>query len=458
MDDADLVPSSEKNLTRRSPELLSKEAVFAAPVLLLAEHILGSIPLWEVKSKRSGGGLREKDVVREVFYRGELRKIPLVIYASGELGLPNSVDLELFRGFERWALGLLEREKALPPVVKISGGEILHAAGKESSGAAYAEVDRFFLRMAGTMISAGRGKTVYDKEAGDRQDSGGTRARTRTKKGIVFKIFGTVVLPGQVNGEGQLADKYEVELAPWYRESLLLGNCFVIDHSLFASMKGSLSKLLHQLLHNLFYLGKGHAEQRYSDLVRYWQIKKFQTKSRVMQQFAEAHHELSTRGFLESWQIVPVGQRDDKDFVFIWTAGSAWWKTEAQLPQLKEKYEVGDDHQVGVERVIDPFLTALPEQPEDRSAQKAGDPTSAARLLAEVMDLSGRRKDPEVWEKWWKRAIAAVPHARIWMRIGEVKERKARGERLNMGSYLAKLVKIEAKGLGIGWAEERSSV
>jgi hypothetical protein len=456
MDDADSIPASEKSPTNRTPELLPKEAVFAAPVLLLAEHILGSIPLWEVKSKRSGGGLREKDVVREVFYRGELRKIPLVIYASGELGLPNSVDLELFRGFERCALGLMEREKTLPPVVKISGGDILRAAGKESSGAAYAEVDRFFLRMAGTMISAGRGKTL-DKEPANQSDGRGVGSRPRTKRGIVFKIFGTVVLPGQVNGEGQLADKYEVELAPWYRESLLLGNCFVIDHSLFASMKGSLSKLLHQLLHNLFYLGKGHAEQRYSDLVRYWQIKKHQTKSRVIQQFAEAHHELSSRGFLDHWQIVPVGERDQKDFVFIWTAGSAWWKTESHLPQLKEKYEVGDDHQLGVERVIDPFLTALPDQSEDQSAAKAGDPTSAARLLAEVMELSGRRKDPEVWEKWWKRAIAAVPHARIWLRIGEVRERKARGEPINMGSYLAKLVKIEAKRLGFSWAEERHS-
>ena len=136
-----------------------------------------------------------------------------MIYASGDLGLPNSVDLELFRGFERWALSQLERKKVLDPIVRISGAEILQAAGKEPSGAAYAEVDRFFLRMAGTMISAGRTKTEVGE--GTRGIGPLNRKRLRSNKGIVFKIFGTVVLPGQPNKKGEMVDKYEVELAPW---------------------------------------------------------------------------------------------------------------------------------------------------------------------------------------------------------------------------------------------------
>ena len=454
MEHADLVTPSEGNPSHSVPDPQKKGFLLNAPVLLLAEHILGSIPLWEVKSKNRKEGLREKEVVREVYYRGELRKIPLVIYASGDLGLPNSVDLELFRGFERWALSQLERKKVLDPIVRISGAEILQAAGKEPSGAAYAEVDRFFLRMAGTMISAGRTKTEVGE--GTRGSGPLNRKRLRSNKGIVFKIFGTVVLPGQPNKKGEMVDKYEVELAPWYRDSLLMGNCFVIDHSLFTGMKGSLSKLLHQLLHNLFYLGKGHAEQRYSDLVGYWQIKRYMAKSKVMEQFAEAHRELLKRGFLEHWQIVPVGVREQKDFLFIWDAGSAWWKTEAQLPELQAKYELGETHHIDSDPVIDPFLTALPEPSTGVAMASATDTNSAARLLDEIIGLSGRRRDPDVWEKWWKRAIAAVPHPRIWLRIGEVKERKARGERINMGSYLAKLIKIEAKSFGVPWAEDEN--
>ena len=180
MEHADLVTSSEENPSHSVPDCQKKGFLLNAPVLLLAEHILGSIPLWEVKSKNRKEGLREKEVVREVYYRGELRKIPLVIYASGDLGLPNSVDLELFRGFERWALSQLERKKVLDPIVRISGAEILQAAGKEPSGAAYAEVDRFFLRMAGTMISAGRTKT--DIGEGTRGSGPLNRKRLRSNK------------------------------------------------------------------------------------------------------------------------------------------------------------------------------------------------------------------------------------------------------------------------------------
>jgi len=454
--------SDSENTVLPLSQNLPKESLLSAPQLLLAEHILGSIPLWEVKSKRVGQGIREKEVIREVFYRGELRKLPLVIYASGDLGLPNSVDLELFRGFERWAIGVLDREKTLPSIVKISASEILHCAGKESSGVAYAEVDRFFLRMKGTMIAAGRARTM---PVGKEKSYGGVeqgmtegRARLRSTKGIAFQIFGTVVVPGQVNGRGEMADKYEVELASWYRESLLMGNCFVVDHSLFREMKGSLSKLLHQLLHNLFFLGRGHAEQRYSDLAGYWQMTRYHSRSRVREQFEEAHRELVSRQFLQSWEVIPTQEHGVKDFVLVWEAGPAWWKTESQLASMKVKYQLGDDRDAPemIPTVIDPFLAAMTDEKEHAVSSQGDDPSSSARLLYEVMELSGRRKDPQVWEKWWKRAIASVPHPFVWRRIGEVRERKARGEKINMGSYLSKLVKIDAQKLGASWASSDS--
>lgn len=307
------------------------------------------------------------------------------------------------------------------------------------------------------MITAGRSKTGRDDSDAERiaEESGG-KSRVRTKKGITIKIFGTVVLPGEPNRTGGLADKYEVELSWWYRKSLLNGNCFVIDHSLFADMRGSLSKLLHQLLHNLFYLGKGHAEQRYSDLVGFWQLSRYTSRSRVIEQFAEAHSELTARQFLQRWEVVPVETGGKKDFVLVWDAGAAWWKTESQYAEMKAKYELGEmSGQPDQETtLIDPFLSGVPEV-VDVDAQTSGeDPTAALRLLHEVMELSGRRKDPAVWEKWWKRAIATVPHPFIWRRIGEVRERKARGEQINMGSYLSRLVRIDGQRVGAAWAAE----
>ncbi|MBK8277236.1 MAG: hypothetical protein IPK92_15820 [Nitrospira sp.] len=216
------------------------------------------------------------------------------------------------------------------------------------------------------------------------------------KKALPLRFLGRLSSPGQVNGTGHLADKYEIELAPWYRESLLNGNCFVIDHALFAGMRGSLSKLLHQLLHNLFYLGKGHAEQRYSDLVGFWQLSRYSSRSRVMEQFAEAHSELTAREFLQRWEVVPIETDGKKDFVLVWDAGAAWWKTESQYAELKAKYELGEaSGRVDREAtVMDPFLSGLPDVVNVDAQALGDDPTAALRLLHEVMELSGRRKDP----------------------------------------------------------------
>ncbi|HNC84015.1 MAG TPA: hypothetical protein PK999_13265, partial [Nitrospira sp.] len=66
--------------------------------------------------------------------------------------------------------------------------------------------------------------------------------------------------------------------------------------------------------------------------------------------------------------------------------------------------------------------------------------------------ISGKRKDPKVWEKWWKRAITSVPHPMIWRRIGEVKERRLSGQTINQGSYLLSLIRGDAARLGLPWA------
>ena len=47
-------------------------------------------------------------------------------------------------------------------------------------------------------------------------------------------------------------------------------------------------------------------------------------------------------------------------------------------------------------------------------------------------------------------------HPFVWRRIGEVRERKARGEKINMGSDLSTLVKIDVQKLGAPWASNDS--
>ena len=138
--------------------------------------------------------------------------------------------------------------------------------------------------------------------------------------------------------------------------------------------------------------------------------------------------------------------------MLMWEAGPAWWEAEKQLLERQAYYEIGDERSSRkvVEDTIDPILLIADSQVDTRSAEETT--ASAAKLLQLVLDLSGRRKDPHVWVKMWQRAIGSVPHMMIWRRIHEVKERVARGERLNSGSYLYDLVKRDAANLKLSWA------
>ncbi|HMU29008.1 MAG TPA: replication initiator protein A [Nitrospira sp.] len=457
--DADFTPPSESDEGTGSSDGIPAELIFpgtttdhgslsvTTPDHLLSEHILGSIPLWEAKGRPTGAerASYQKQIYRDVWRNSRLCKVSLVVYGSGDLGLPNSIDLEFFRGFERWTKAALSRGEPFNQLVKISGRELLEASGKGLGGASYQEMDRFFLRMAGTMIGAGRD---WRQEG----ESGGSEKRPRSNKGIVFHIFQTVVLPGQVNAEGYVADKYEVELATWYWMSLRSGNCIVIDHELFRDLHGSITKLLHQLLHNLFYLGRGTASQKYSELVRNWQIKRHSALSLVKQQLDDAHRELLEKEFISRWEYVPIRTPEGKEFEIIWEAGPAWWATDKKTREFREEM-VGANHrelqQIG--RELDPFL--LIEQSDESNQEKDGQrEASNARLLSVVLEISGKRKDPKVWEKWWKRAITSVPHPMIWRRIGEVKERRLSGQTINQGSYLLSLIRGDAARLGLPWA------
>ncbi|MEO8341365.1 MAG: hypothetical protein ABI604_16945 [Nitrospirota bacterium] len=102
-------------------------------------------------------------------------------------------------------------------------------------------------------------------------------------------------------------------------------------------------------------------------------------------------------------------------------------------------------------REVDPFL--LIDQADLNSGGKDEERGAAnARMLSIILELSGRRKEPKVWESWWKRAITSVPHPMIWRRIGEVKERRLSGQSINVGSYLLSLVRRDAVRLELSWA------
>ena len=118
--DMDPVESGQRNLLPSSPK--PSAPALNGPSYLLSERILGSIPLWEpIPRKGEKRSVHEKEILREIVYQGEIRKVAVKIYAGGNLGLPNSLDLEFFRAFEQIATDQLNKTGMLANPLRISG-------------------------------------------------------------------------------------------------------------------------------------------------------------------------------------------------------------------------------------------------------------------------------------------------------------------------------------------------
>ena len=122
------------------------------------------------------------------------------------------------------------------------------------------------------------------------------------------------------------------------------------------------------------------------------------------------------------------------------------------MEERRAHYGVGDDRPAMkvLEDANDPMVLIADSQIENRSTEETA--ASAAKLLDLILEFSGRRKAPHIWVKTWQRAINSVPHVMIWCRFHEVKERVARGEQLNPGSYIYDLVKRDAAKMNVLWA------
>lgn len=439
---------SLKFLSVVGEERLSKRAAVpsfgqSASRFLLRERILASLQFWSanISSRRSRHPLREKEMVRHIWRNGTLRKMTLVAYASGDLGFPTAVDFELFLGLESLFLDRIKECHHLDPVVQFQGYEVLERAGKEKGGREYQELNRCLTRLAGLMIGVGSGKTTKSGHV-----------QVKSPRASFMRILRNVTLPGSLNEQGMLVDRYEIQLEDWYCDSLLAGNCFVVDHHLLQEMKGHITKILHQLLSHLFYLGKGSAMQSYSELVEGFELTRYTAISQVRQQLGPAHQELMACQFLSAWDLVPVKDSKPREFMLMWEAGPAWREAEQQLEERRAHFGLGEERPVpGIpDDTSDPILLIADAHVELQSPEATA--ASAHRLLEMILELSGRRRDPHVWLKMWQRAINTVPHMMIMRRIHEVKERLARKERINAGSYLYDLVKRDGVTLGLDWA------
>lgn len=400
---------------------------------LPTEATIASIPIWSLprgKHKQASS----KTVTREIRLASRLRQtMRLDVHSVGERGLPTTTDLEFFYAVEIWLVQMLRRDGTIPPVVHCTPKTLLRLAGKTGyNNRDYQELWRFCMRMTETTIVIATRDIQLDS----------AKAKRSRKEIIAFHIFDAVYLPGELTRETEgPIEHIRIRLSDWYRNNLLHERFLVVNHQVFQRLRTPLGKLLFVLLHHLFSLQEGVATQRYSQLVEQWQLAAFTALSRIQQQFAAAHEELLAQNILAKWELRPV----PGDVMFVWEAGPAWWQMRRDVPGAARLLSSESD---------DPILEAVQQtvlEPADQ--RNAAEPAPhAEELWQAVMDISGRRKDPEAWQRWWRRAIADVPPSMLWHRIGEVRELQQEGRIRNAGSYLVSLVRADARKCRVSWA------
>lgn len=395
---------------------------------LMSEGVMGSLQIWEAKRKHKLGKtiLTKKCVTRELRLDGQVSKWSITVYSSHDFGLPSVLDLEFFRGFE--SISTRQLKNGSEGIITFTGFELLRVIGKQPSGQVYKEMNRFFRKM----VSITFGATDESKKKGE----------------TLFHIFERVYLPGEVGPDGTVTGHYHVALPHWYWRNLTNGHCLVINYPLFQTLSGSISKLMHQLLHHLFHLGKGKARQRYSEVVKNWGLKRHLNISKIRDQLDKSHLELKDKGLLSGWRYIPIRTVSGlREFDIEWEAGEAWYEADRKLIEYQK--EVGGGRRLSV---IDPVLiegghrqSELPLTKEEKDVANEG-------VLEDILETVGKRSDV-AFVNWWKRAIREMNHATIYRRLSELRERLAHGEKIrNRGGYLINLVKADACRVGLPWA------
>lgn len=404
------------------------DGLSVVPVLPLStEAIVASMPIWSLPHGKKAA--ISKTITREIrLPSGARQTMRLSVLGTERWGLPTVTDLEFFYGIEAWLLQLLDRNGTVPSVLHCAPQTLFRLMGKSGCGKDYRELYRFLSRITGTTIALMTRTAPSSYRRGRRHDA-------------VFHIYDAVYLPGQPSHEHEIdgpMDHIRIKLSDWYRNSLVTDNHLAFDHQLFRALRTPLGKLLSAFLHHLFALQEGVAMQRYSHLVEQWQLAAFSSPSRIKQQFLAAHDELVSREFLSKWELRSM----NGEFAFLWEAGPSWWRMRRDRGEPFYTFDAS----------VDPFMETSAEQHSLLDEQEEPSQGQIQDLWEAVRTLSGYRKDPEAWERWWRRAIEQLPPAVLWRRIGEVRELQQRGRVRNPGSYLATLVRADAKKCGASWA------
>lgn len=408
----------EKSLQRKNTEVGKKDG------LIHSEVSISEIPMWQLpgKGKVTTSSL-SKVVTRVTEVNGVPTKVRIKVSPSAEWGYPTVLDLEYFRAFERALTMIWQREGLVPDVLRISGRELIRLTGKAPNGDRHKEVRDFIERMSGLqLVEHSIGK------------------RGKVNQGVhIFERFDQESRDVREGGE-QWA--HQIVLADWYWANLNNFHCHIQDQRVFLALRRDLSKLLYQHLHALFRIGRGAANELYSEFATNMSLKRLRAISEVRRQIGPAHEELLHVGFIGNWSIEPG--EDKGDYRLLWEAGPTWnevYQTEQQMVRAIERAPRREEMLLEGETASDPTVTEAED--EDMA-------------LEEIYDFVGRHD--RAYAPFWKKVIASFSRPIRHRVIGEVRELAlSRQIRTTRARALVAAFQREGKRLGLdGWNPKRA--
>jgi hypothetical protein len=221
-------------------------------------------------------------------------KVRLAI--SEEIGLPVTMDQDLYRAFQKVLLEHIESGRSLYEAIAVPTNKLLRYAGiakrggKERKGSV-AAVRKWLDRMAGVLV-----KATY---------SSGKDRKPQTIRGTAFDM---VLSPGEeFEDTGEIAETNYIWLGKWYREDIEVGNLRSVDLDFHRGLRKPVAKALYPLLETGWFASRGKVYRKsYNALCDLLLLGRYASLSRIRQQVDPSLEELKEAHFLEKWAYHPA--------------------------------------------------------------------------------------------------------------------------------------------------------
>lgn len=286
------------------------------------ERLLESIGFFSL-SKKGSKSHNVKKVPFKAILGGKDIDGQIEILASGDFGLPSTPDLDKYHAFQKLLSDAFCSYGGIPQPFAFSSADLLTAMGSQNrkGGTFYKEVITFLDRMSYTGI-----KGYF-----------GNQTKFMSITDPVPKPFKKVISVGGMLDDGSMADRHFVWLADWYIQffSLLF---HISDYNDYLKLFSPLAKALYDPLNIGFSTTNGKYKKLYPDLCVLIGMQEYQHKSRIKQQFDQAHKELKGIGLLKEY-LLKINRQGVHSF--YWYAGDKFFENQKRLqidPKLKSLF------------------------------------------------------------------------------------------------------------------------